>query len=74
MVEFDGIYTWKDKIQGVTDPNSGGNLIFLTPSIFISSKESFLMQFGVGFPIQQHLFGHQNRKEYAVSLNIGWLF
>lgn len=74
MVEFDGFYQWRNKIRGVTDPNSGGNFILLTPSIFISSKESLIVQFGMGFPIQQHLFGDQNRKEYLLALNVGWTF
>lgn len=32
MVELDGTHSWKDKIHGVIDPNSGGNVIYLTPS------------------------------------------
>lgn len=33
MVECDGLYAWKNRIKGTVDPNSGGNIIFLTPSL-----------------------------------------
>lgn len=74
MLELDGIYSWRDKIQGVIDPNSGGNVIYLTPSLWISSIESLIIQVGCGFPIYQHLFGHQIRNDYLLELNLGWTF
>lgn len=73
MVEFDGTYSWKDKIHGVIDPNSGGNVIYLTPSIFISS-ENLIFQLGIGYPVQQHLFGLQGKNDYLLELNAGWTF
>lgn len=74
MVEFDGIYSWKDKIKGMTDPNSGGNVIYITPSLFLSSKESFFMQMGAGFPVYQHLSGSQPKDRYVLLLAAGWTF
>jgi hypothetical protein len=73
MVELDGIYSWKDRIRGSTDPNSGGNVIFLTPSLWISSTHCIL-QLGIGCPVQQHLFGHQTKNDYLLALNAGWTF
>ncbi len=74
MVEFDGTYFERNKIHGKTDHDSGGNIIYVTPSLFIASKESLLVQLGMGFPIYQRLYGHQNRKEYLLALNVGWTF
>lgn len=74
MLELDGIYSWKDRINGKIDPNSGGNVIYLTPSIWISSAENLIAQFGIGFPICQSLFGHQMKNDYLLSLNVGWTF
>lgn len=74
MIEFDGTYFWKDIINGKVDSNSGGNVIYLTPSLWISSNESLFLQFGIGFPIEQHLFGNQKRNNYALFFNSGWLF
>ena len=70
MIEFDGTYTEKDKIDRVTDPNSGRNVIFITPSIWLSSKR-WILQFGVGYPFVQSLNGHQDKIKYAIDYNLG---
>lgn len=73
MVEADGQYNKKNRIHGDIDPNSGGNSIFITPSLWISSKE-MLLQFGVSFPVNQNLFGKQNKFDYALNFNFAWSF
>ena len=73
MLEFDGQYSKKNRIHGMIDHDSGGNAIYVTPSIWISSKE-ILLQFGVSFPINQNLFGDQNKFDYALNFNFGWSF
>lgn len=73
MVEIDGQYNKKNRIHGKIDPNSGGNTIFATPSLWISS-EDILLQFGVSFPINQNLFNNQNKFDYALNFNFAWSF
>lgn len=73
MVEFDGLFAWRNRIKGVTDPNSGGNVIYATPSIWISSK-NIILQVGAGYPIVQHLFGSQSRKFLSLEMNLGVTF
>lgn len=73
MVEVDGQYSKKNRIDGVIDNNSGGNFIYVTPSIWISSKE-MLFQFGLSLPINNNLFGRQNKFDYALNLNFAWSF
>ncbi len=73
MVEVNGIYSEKNKISGVIDPNSGGNTVYVTPSLWISSK-NLIFQFGVGFPIIQDLFGSQRTNNYLLALSLGWAF
>lgn len=73
MIEIDGQYGGKNQIQGQWDPNSGGNVIYATPSLWISSKD-ILIQFGVSYPITQHLFGKQTKYDYALNLNFAWSF
>lgn len=70
MIEFDGIYTEKDKIQRRTNPNSGGSVIFVTPSIWLSSNR-WILQWGIGFPVIQNLNGHQNKIKYSIDYNLG---
>jgi len=73
MVEWDGIYAFRNKIKGRSHANSGGNTIYMTPSIWISSKR-VILQVGAGYPIVQHLFGRQSRKFMSVNINVGVTF
>jgi hypothetical protein len=73
QVECDGTYTWRDKIFGVTDPNSGGTLFLVTPSLWLSSQD-LILQLGFGFPVQQHLFGDQEKTNFTINLNTVWTF
>jgi hypothetical protein len=73
MIEGDGLYIEKDKIRGITDPNSGGNVLYVTPSLFISSKK-IIAQLGFGLPATQHLFGNQNKNHYLLVANFEWTF
>lgn len=73
MMEVDGQYNKKNRFNGITDTNSGGNVIYATPSIWISSKQ-LIIQFGISLPVTQNLFGHQHKFDYAFNLNFGWSF
>lgn len=73
VLEGDGTYTEKNKIGGMIDPNSGGNVVYVTPSLWAATKK-FLFQFGVGLPVTQHLFGSQSHGTLLVATNIGWSF
>lgn len=69
MLEFDGTYAEKNKIRGKTDRDSGGNIIFATPSIWLSSKR-WIIQWGIGFPILQNLKGHQDKVKYFIDYTL----
>ncbi|MBY0291973.1 MAG: hypothetical protein K2W92_01630 [Alphaproteobacteria bacterium] len=73
MVEVDGQYIEKNKIKSIIDPNSGGNTVYITPSLWISSKQ-LIVQLGMGFPVVQHLFGQQHKNNYLLAANFGWTF
>ena len=73
MVEMDGYYSWKDIIDNATDPNSGGNVIYVTPSIWLSSQH-LILQLGAGYAVYQNLNGNQPRNDWLLALNLGWTF
>jgi len=70
LVEFDGQYGWKDKVNGLKNPSTGGNIIYLTPSLWFSSKR-VILQFGAGYPVIQNLFGNQPKQHYSVNFSLG---
>lgn len=71
MVEGNGTYTEQNRIRGVINPNTGGNQVFITPSLWASTKH-LLLQLGAGVPVAQHLYGNQTRDTYLLVANIGW--
>jgi hypothetical protein len=71
MVEGDGTLSSKNRIAGITDPNSGGNVVYVTPSIWVSSKK-LIFQFGLGLPATQHWSGNQNSSSYLIASNLIW--
>ncbi len=73
LLEIDGQYSEKDKIQGAIDNNSGGNVMMITPSLWFSTKK-LITQLGIGFPIIQHLFGEQNKHYYLLVASLGYTF
>lgn len=73
MLEFDGTYTKRNKICGTIDPNSGGNVFSIAPSLWFSTQR-LVFQAGISFPVSQHLFGIQNKNEYWAAFNIRWKF
>lgn len=73
MVEITGQYYQKNRVKGKLDPNTGGNIILATPSLWISNK-NMLLQLGVSLPINQRLFGRQHKIDAGVNLNFAWSF
>ena len=73
MVEIDGLYASRNIVSGGVDPNSGGNVIFVTPSLWIST-DTIVIQLGWGGVIYQHLFGNQSRFTNQMIANFGWTF
>jgi hypothetical protein len=73
LVEGDGTYSGRNRISGHIDRNSGGNVFYVTPSLWISS-EHLIIQIGVGYPVAQHLFGHQPRLSTSYVFNLGLTF
>jgi hypothetical protein len=71
MAEIDGTYSQRNRVQGIIDPNSGGNVVYVTPSLWASTKK-FIFQFGAGWPVTQHLYGNQTRDAYLLVANVGW--
>lgn len=71
FAEFSGLNTCKNIVNNRKDPNSGGNIISVIPSFWISS-ETLILEFGIGFPITQHLFGKQSKQRISYNFRFGW--
>ncbi|WP_454781093.1 hypothetical protein [Legionella sp. WA2022007384] len=73
LVEVHGTYAEKDRISGEADPDTGGNVVYLTPSLWFSTKKLFF-QLGWSTPISQVLNGDQSKINYNITGVIGMTF
>lgn len=73
IVELDGLYRQQNRLSGVTDSNSGGNVVLLGPSLWFSTQR-LIAQLGISAVISEHLFGSQPRDNYFIAANVGWKF
>lgn len=73
LLELNGIYFWKDRMEGIKNPDSGGNLIILAPSFWFSTKK-IIAQLGLFFPIQQNFFGGQAKQSLGLAFDVGVTF
>lgn len=73
LFEMDGIYSKRDQILGIINPNSGGNVIWFGPSLYYSDPR-FIFQIGIQVPIYQKLNGIQTKDNYLFSVSFAWLF
>jgi hypothetical protein len=73
MIEFNGTYSWRDKANDMLAKNSGGNTLYISPSLWFST-DRLIIQLGIGIPVVQHLFGNQNKNHFTLACNIGWRF
>jgi hypothetical protein len=72
-IEFSGNYIQQNKTCGIKDPNSGGNTIFLGPSIF-ATKDRWVFWGGIQGPIIQNLNGKQDKERYRTLFSLSITF
>jgi len=72
-LELLGFFEQKDKLCGVKNENSGGNTLWMGPSLWISS-EKLIFEIGITGPIAQHLYGNQFKNKYYFTANMGYKF
>lgn len=71
LMELNGQYTEKAAEFGLIRPNTGGNIVTLTPSLSFETP-SVIVQVGVGFPVVHHLNGVQGYADYTFSMCVQW--
>lgn len=74
VLELNGEWQARQKIAGVEDPNSGGNLVYLSPGVRFISKDAWAATLAVGIPVMQNLNGiqHETRRRLIFGLGKGF--
>jgi hypothetical protein len=72
-IELNGVYRQRNKVSGMLDCNSGGNTLFLGPSLWFATQR-FIVSGGISAVITEHLFGNQHKTNYLAAAFVGWKF
>lgn len=72
ILEFDGVTFKKDKLAGHIDPDSGGTIMYLGPSLYLATRNS-IFQMGFQVPVYQKLNGVQAKNSFQISISFAWL-
>jgi hypothetical protein len=73
VLELNGEWHAEQVTNGIADPNSGGNTIFLSPGLRLSQDKwsSFV---SVGIPVVDDLNGIQSEPNWRIIAGATWLF
>ncbi|CAM4422965.1 MAG: hypothetical protein LEGION0403_FIIPPAGN_02176 [Legionella sp.] len=71
LVELNGQYSDRTKLGSDIVPNTGGNIIYATPSLWLSTSK-MTIQVGISLPIRQHWYGNQSKISYYSGAIVTW--
>lgn len=71
ILELNGESRDKDEINGLSEDNSGGDMVFLSPGMRLTSDGNWSLFLNVGFPVHENLNGVQTDVDYRVVGGIG---
>ncbi len=66
--ELNFLHENRARVNGLLNPNSGGDFLFFSPEVLISPTNWILLRGGVQIPIVQSLNGRQQSKDFTVAL------
>ena len=69
LLECNGEYSLKDSVDHCKDPDTGGNIIYLGPTLSLTSNR-WVVTGGIQIPVVQHLNGTQDKTRYRTSLQV----
>lgn len=69
VLELNGEHSQKQEVAGQKDPNSGGNVVYLSPGVRLSG-DSWSAFLSFGKPIARNLSGVQHEPDYRVVAGV----
>ena len=74
MLELNGEYRKKNEIDGDSDDNTGGDIIYLSPGVRVSSAANWSLFLSAGIPVHDDMNGRQTDTDYRVVGGAGFAF
>ena len=72
-LELNGEWEGRQKTAGVTESESGGNIVYLSPGLRFTSPDEWSAYVSVGTPVVQRLRAAHSDREYRVIAGIAWV-
>lgn len=66
VLEANFVHSAKDRVSGTSDPNSGGNTLFITPGLQYVTRK-WIVEAGVQIPVSQNLNGTALKNDYVFT-------
>ena len=74
VLEINGEYRVRDKIAGISDPDSGYNSISISPGFRMNLSHNISCYIALGFPIAEVDYGTQSHSNYSAYSGIDFSF
>lgn len=74
VLEFNGEWQERERVDGTLDPHSGGTQLFISPGLRYTSAFGWSSFLSVGFPVYEDLNGIQNETDFRASFGMGIAF
>lgn len=74
VLEMNGEHLRRTSREGMLLPDSGGNLVFLSPGVEFQPNNRLLLEFSMPIPVVRDLNGKQLRPSSSFLLGIRWIF
>ena len=74
MLELNGEYREKNDVDGEQDANTGGDVIFLSPGVRLSSSEQWSLFVSLGKSVYDDFNGRQTDVDYRLVGGLGFVF
>lgn len=71
VLELNGEWKEKQKVNGEKDKDSGGNIVYLSPGTRVNFGQKLSVYLSFGFPVVQDLNGTQNKVDYKAVFGLG---
>jgi len=74
VLELNGDWEGKQAVGGITDPESGGNVVYLSPGLRFASSSGWSAYASFGVPIIQHIRLSHGERDYRLISGVSWAF
>jgi hypothetical protein len=74
FAELNDVYLFNDREDGVNDPNSGSNTLYVTPGVRVRFNPTASLTVAPSFPVVEDLNGDQGKVDFKLAITVTFGF